>query len=374
MRLQRRETGKNGRNLRPAPPPDQASGVADVCPRLGMLGDPLTSYGYPHPANACGAVQPPAPVRLEHQASACLSGKYKTCSLYHFYSRLGSARKTLPAEVINRALVLKRPRPLRQRPILAVLVAVLVIGTIYTFFNVWMPSMALDLGGFEKASPTQGPVPSLAALMPLAPQTQALFSPAALPTTTPVQPPAPSPTALPSTTPLDIVGLLETQPSNTPESPSPTRTPISKATPTSTSSQCVPRTGWQVYTVQPGDTLYRLSQILGISVAEIREANCLESGNIIDVGQTLYLPSLPILPPARPTHTPPIREATPISAATPTNPPPPTATSPPPTPLPSPPPSTDTPPPPTNTSPPPISAATPTPRSTPTLAPTESGS
>jgi LysM repeat protein len=367
MRLQRTQTGKNGSDLRPTPPPDQASGVADVCPRLGMLGDPLTGYGYPHPANACGAVGPPAPVRLEHQAAACLSGKYKTCSLYHFYSRMGSARKTLPAEVLNRALVLKRPRPLRQRPILALLVAVLVMGTIFTFFNVWMPSMALDLGGFEKASPTRDPMPSLTARLLLAPQTQAPFSPAAFPTTTAVQPPAPSPTALPSATPLDVVDLLEPQPSHTPESPSPTRTPISAATPTPTSGGCVPRTGWQVYTVQPGDTLFGLSQILGISVADIREANCLESSDIIDVGQTLYLPGLPALPPARATHTP-----EPATSLPPTNPPP-TVTSPPPaptseaTPTRRPPTNTPPPPPPTNTAPPP------TPRSTPTLAPTETG-
>jgi LysM repeat protein len=370
MRLQRRETGKNGRNLRTIRSPDQAGGAEDVCPRLGMLGDPLTSYGYPHPGNACSAVDPPCPVRLEHQAAACLSGRYKTCSLYHFYNRLGSGRRTLPVEVLNRALVLKRSRSLRQRPFLAVLVALLLIGTIYTFFNVWMPSMALDLGGFERALPPDNPAPSLTAQLLLAPQTEAPSSPADLATTTPVLPASPSPTVLPSLTPLDVIELVETQPSSTPASPSPTRTPVSEATPTSAPAGCVPRTGWLAYTVQPGDTLYGLSQILGISVADIREANCLESSNIIDVGQTLYLPRLPALPPVRPTRTPP-----PPPAPQPTNPPPPaaTATSVPPTPIseatPTSPPPTDAPPlpAPTNTAPPPA------PRSTPTLAPTESG-
>jgi len=44
-----------------------------------------------------------------------------------------------------------------------------------------------------------------------------------------------------------------------------------------------------MYTVQPGDSLYLISQKFGVSVEQIRQANQL-SGNIIYVGQRLYIP------------------------------------------------------------------------------------
>lgn len=45
-----------------------------------------------------------------------------------------------------------------------------------------------------------------------------------------------------------------------------------------------------MYTVQPGDSLYLISQRFGVSVEQIRQANQL-SGNIIYIGQRLYIPA-----------------------------------------------------------------------------------
>lgn len=44
-----------------------------------------------------------------------------------------------------------------------------------------------------------------------------------------------------------------------------------------------------MYTVQPGDSLYLISQKFGVSVDQIKQANQL-SGNIIYIGQSLYIP------------------------------------------------------------------------------------
>lgn len=44
-----------------------------------------------------------------------------------------------------------------------------------------------------------------------------------------------------------------------------------------------------MYTVQPGDSLYLISQKFGISVEQIKQANQL-SGNLIFIGQRLYIP------------------------------------------------------------------------------------
>jgi spore germination protein len=45
-----------------------------------------------------------------------------------------------------------------------------------------------------------------------------------------------------------------------------------------------------MYTVQPGDSLYLISQKFGVSVEQIKQANQL-SGNLIYIGQRLYIPT-----------------------------------------------------------------------------------
>ncbi|MCP4362941.1 MAG: LysM peptidoglycan-binding domain-containing protein [Chloroflexi bacterium] len=51
-------------------------------------------------------------------------------------------------------------------------------------------------------------------------------------------------------------------------------------------------TGWQIYIIQSGDTLFALSNLIGSSVEEIMHANCLED-TVLFTGQSLYLPRLP---------------------------------------------------------------------------------
>lgn len=66
---------------------------------------------------------------------------------------------------------------------------------------------------------------------------------------------------------------------------------------------CGPPSGWvYTYIVQPGDTLFSISRRTGVSLAQLKQANCLISDSI-RVGQRLFLPE-PIEPPAPPTRTP----------------------------------------------------------------------
>ena len=51
------------------------------------------------------------------------------------------------------------------------------------------------------------------------------------------------------------------------------------------------------YVVGPGDTLSKVASMMGIPAAKIREANGLESGNSLRVGQKLAIPSLDKTPP-----------------------------------------------------------------------------
>ncbi len=76
--------------------------------------------------------------------------------------------------------------------------------------------------------------------------------------------------------------------------------------------RCSPPGGWFPYRVVAGDTLYALALNVGLTVAALRDANCL-TGDTIYVGQHLYLPRPlapprrwpPAPPPARPPHFPP---------------------------------------------------------------------
>jgi LysM repeat protein len=60
--------------------------------------------------------------------------------------------------------------------------------------------------------------------------------------------------------------------------------------PTQTPVPCGAPYNWIIYIVQPGDTLYRLSQAFGITVTELQRANCMGSSTLLHTGQRLYVP------------------------------------------------------------------------------------
>jgi len=96
-------------------------------------------------------------------------------------------------------------------------------------------------------------------------------------TDTPVATPSESETPLPSQTSTTI-GLT----------PLPFHTQV---------SPCGSPNTWVVYIVQPGDSLYHVSQIYGVTVAELQRANCLGSSTTLHTGQLLYVPPwAPIAP------------------------------------------------------------------------------
>ncbi len=85
---------------------------------------------------------------------------------------------------------------------------------------------------------------------------------------------------------------------------------------------CGPPPGWVFYIVQSGDTLYHLSQIYRVSVAQLQVANCLGNSTYIRTGQRLYVP-FTVLPTRTKTPAPepsvvPTTSFTPIPSFTPT--------------------------------------------------------
>jgi LysM repeat protein len=97
------------------------------------------------------------------------------------------------------------------------------------------------------------------------------------------------------------------------------------ATITLTTVVCGPPSGWILYTVKPGENLYRLSLAFGVSVQQLMFANCLTSDRI-NAGQQLYVPNVPTRVPSpttAPTNTPkPPQEPTATLTPVPTQPPP----------------------------------------------------
>lgn len=63
--------------------------------------------------------------------------------------------------------------------------------------------------------------------------------------------------------------------------------------PTPTSVPCGPPPGWVRYTVQPGNTLFSLSQAFGVSVSQLQRANCMPySQTTINAGQSIWVPNV----------------------------------------------------------------------------------
>jgi LysM repeat protein len=88
------------------------------------------------------------------------------------------------------------------------------------------------------------------------------------------------------------------------------------AAPTTTPEEtCGPPPGWVYYTVQYGDTLYSISQMVGTSVFDLQLANCMVGQTNIRAGQRLLVPFVPVSA-MSPTPTQ-VYTATPVPSQTP---------------------------------------------------------
>lgn len=102
---------------------------------------------------------------------------------------------------------------------------------------------------------------------------------------------------------------------------------VPPTSPTSPPVACGAPPGWIQYTVQPGDNLYQISLRYGITVPQLKQANCLTS-DTINVGQRLWVPNVPTMtPPVTPaelefgTGTPELPTEPATETPTPTSPP-----------------------------------------------------
>lgn len=102
---------------------------------------------------------------------------------------------------------------------------------------------------------------------------------------------AATPTRAVSPTPLTL-SLTPTASASLTFTPSGSPSPLPATptrTPTRPAAACRIPYNWVPYIVQPGDTLYRISQAHGITVQQLQTGNCM-TGTTIIAGQVLYVP------------------------------------------------------------------------------------
>jgi LysM repeat protein len=116
-------------------------------------------------------------------------------------------------------------------------------------------------------------------------------SPSATNTRPPTITPSPTATLRPSATPTSrnaMTGIIPTPP------PSPTVLPTNQAS--RTPSNCQLPQGWTSYTVQSGNTLFAIALATNSTVAELRDANCIENIDNITTGDVIFVPRAPLRP------------------------------------------------------------------------------
>lgn len=342
----------------------------DRCPLLGLVDDPDTAFAFSTDANHCHNTVPPASVRLNHQQKYCLSADYVSCPLFRQRDKVSLPARRRPLKkrlsvssslTGLKALLLESlaaGRLGRYRAHFLFGWAALLVGALILLLG-WLNAGAIantngrpiaerPLAAVHTPTPEPSPLPATSSRDEAVAQADARMASTVAPSATATPSPPPTETALPTATP--------------------TLPPTATAVPSG--SLCGPPAGWVLYTVQAGENLYRISLRYDVSLAQMRQANCLASNDIY-AGQRIYVPYLtpspteavatPTSPPPSPTPdtptpVPPTATLEPSPTATPV---PPTAT---PEPSPTSPPPAETPVPPTPTPTPLLEPPSATPR------------
>jgi len=259
-----------------------------ACPYLGVIEDSQTTLSFPSGSNFCHHAKPLASPNLEYQRLVCLKGRRHTLCPVFTRSEIAPLPPDISGSQANPLLL---GMPIEKRVVLPILLGcvVLILGIIGSL------CLLNNQGGRNPGKP----VPT-SSVLPLAPATISITD---IPITPNVEP-----SGMPNTdTPVGISGGTLT-----PQLP-----PMIGITtiPTQTKASCGSPNTWVDYIVRPGDSLYHLSLVYSVTVAELQRANCLGTSSLLHTGQLLHVPStatlassptLPVvvIPTYTPTNTP----------------------------------------------------------------------
>ena len=248
------------------PPGTDKKDPGKVCPFLGLQDDSQTSLYFPSGLNLCYHSRPLASPSLHHQQAFCLKGKQHTvCPVF-----TRTTLEPLPPEIT----LSSKKQPLLGGPIeKRVLVPVLVGLVVLILVGIGIALIFANQGG--KVAAPAGNTASSVQLPPTAAATDTLAD-----TDIPITPNIIAPPTLTGETPSATFTVTPTLPPVVVVTPVPFRTAV----------PCGRPYGWVAYTVQPGDSLYRLSLLYGVTIADLQQANCLGSSTVLHTGQILYVP------------------------------------------------------------------------------------
>jgi LysM repeat protein len=244
---------------------------ARVCHYLGLLEDSKTTLSFPSNSNLCNHAKPLASPNLEYQRLVCLKGRRHTLCPVFLRSEIGP----LPPDISDGpATTLFLGMLIEKRVLLPLLLGfvVLVLGLTVLM---WLIS--------NQTGRTPGsPIPT-STLLPLATETIPV---AAIPIILNVVP-----------TRTAVIDILDPVSSGTLTTQFPTLIGITPV-PSQTKVLCGSPATWVVYIVRPGDSLYHLSLVSAVTIAELQRANCLGTSSILHTGQLLYVPPTAQLAPS----------------------------------------------------------------------------
>lgn len=207
------------------------------CPFLGLDDDPQTLIGFSSDRNFCYRTEKPTPILLDHQQKYCLTKKYPGCPVFQDISHL-----TLPIEIRHH----NQPEPKRS-----ISKGVWVALAVFFLAGILAMSWFSRPGIFVLGQPVliqtimPGKTISLAeTALPLTVQSQ--LTPTLEMTST--LSPFPTPTEAPTLTPI-------------------TGVPLALETPSGSTPQLL------IHRIVSGDSLARLAEHFGTSVAAIRSVN-----------------------------------------------------------------------------------------------------
>lgn len=325
-----------------------------ICPYLGIYDDAETALAYPSPSNRCYRPPKPASVSNPHQDQYCLSGAYTRCPIFHKFAGISPTpaagdertpqppasvpvvpaveapvKPAVPPEVISPAaeMALTSSDQSPAAPLSAVESSEFgsspawdkasdpipspdshITETQPMRPGAWLPDRVQPIQEIPPMvqKPPRRWLPAVlvgfALLVLLAAVLWWVFT--ALPlnwnvlgaSSTGLLTPTPT-----TTRPALIIlpsGFTPTPPAAQPATLQPTTLPSDSSSVNSTAPAiiCFPPSNYVPYIVQAGDTLEALSKAVGVSVAKLRDHNCLSEASVLNPGDVIYLPTIPDRP------------------------------------------------------------------------------
>lgn len=231
--------------------------VRNTCPFLGLKDDPETALNFASVGNFCHHALPVTQIKGAYQRKYCLTSDHVNCPLFQAAQPIPP-----PPEISATSGLLADPR----KKWIAVGIPALLAGSA-AFFLAWnvFGAQLIRLPIPDTGRTQQSPAEFSILGAPVAPRPFLTFTP----TFTVSPTPDPSPTA------------------------------------------CVRPEGWVPYTVNPTDSLYRLSVIYGVAIEELQSVNCMGNNTLLKPGDIIFVPELstptpsftPTLTPVPPTNT-----------------------------------------------------------------------